>query len=92
MALVFREWFRRGGRFRYGVTTRLFLGICMSAGFYWLGSPRSAVGAGIGGVVAGAAFGTAMAVSSQAGGLLSVRGAVRAAAVPLSGQIARRGL
>jgi len=74
MALVFREWFRRGGRFRYGVTTGLFFGICMSAGFYWLGSPRSAVGAGIGGVVAGAAFRTAMAVSSQAGGLLSVSG------------------
>jgi len=70
---VLREWPLRGGRLRYGVTTGLLFGIGMGVVFYWVGSSRSAVGAAVGGVVVGAWFGTVMAVSRYAGGLLSIR-------------------
>jgi hypothetical protein len=70
---VLREWLWRGGRLRYGVTMGLAFGICMGAFSYWMGSPRSAVGAAIVGVVAGAGFGSWIAVSRYAGGLLFSR-------------------
>jgi hypothetical protein len=71
--VVLREWPLLGGRLRYGVTIGLIFGICMGVVFYWADSPRSAVGAAIGGVVAGAGFGTVMAGSRYAGGLFPIR-------------------
>jgi hypothetical protein len=70
---VLRDWLWRGGRLRYGVTMGLLFGVCMGAFLYWVGSPRSAVGAVIGGVVAGAGSGSWIAVSRYAGGLLFSR-------------------
>jgi hypothetical protein len=71
--VVLREWLWRGGRLRYGVTMGLLFGICMGVFTYWVGSPRSAVGAAIGGVVAGMGSGSWIAVSRYAGGLLFSR-------------------
>ena len=74
---MLREWLwrggRLGGRLRYGVTMGLFFGIWMGAWFYWVSFPRWAAGAVVGGVVAGAGFGTVMAVSRYAGGLFAIR-------------------